>query len=84
MPEPRRVTCGNDASYNILERLETLRIHGGNVRTFLVMAENARAEKNDALAKKHLRKALDIEFEMFAETPHVGALAELWYPGQEL
>lgn len=84
MPEPRRITCGSEASSAIRDRLERLNTHGGNIRTFLVMAENARAENNHPLAKKHLRKALDIEFEMFAECEATGELAELWYPGQEI
>lgn len=72
------------ASNAIQERLARLAIHGNNVRTFVKMAENAKNEGDETLAKRHLRKALDIEFEMFAETPAVGELANLWYPGQEI
>lgn len=71
-------------SIAIQERLARLMIHGNNVRTFVKMAEHARAEEDHTLAKRHLRKALDIEFEMFAETPAVGELANLWYPAQEI
>ena len=72
------------ASQLIQERLARLAIHGNNVRTFTKMAEDARNQGNHTLAKRHLRKALDIEFEMFAETPATGELANLWYPGQEI
>lgn len=82
MAEP--VTTADGANNAIQERLARLSIHGNNVRTFSKMAEEARNNGNHALAKRHLRKALDIEFEMFAETPATGALADLWYPGQEI
>ncbi len=81
MPTP---TNAREARALLADRLSKLSALSTNVGTFIVMAEDARTRGDHIVAKRHLRKALDIEFEMFAETPASGALAELWYLGQEI
>ncbi len=83
MPQPT-VTDARSARVELGERLTKLSMIATNVGTFATMAEDARNRGDHTLAKKHLKKALDYEFEMFAETPTISALLEVWYPGQQL
>lgn len=55
-----------------------------NATTFATLSNEARSRGDHGLAKKHLRKALDYEFEALADNPCFGPLAEAWYKGEEI
>lgn len=72
------------ASQRLDSLLSQQSIRLNNARTYAIMSDGARSRGDHALAKRHLRKALDLEFEVFADCPVYGPLAEAWYPGEEL
>lgn len=73
-----------EAKRRLSEKATKTGILIGNATTFATLANEARSRGDHGLAKKHLRKALDYEFEALADNPCFGPLAEAWYNGEEI
>lgn len=68
----------------IADRLVRMTAHAHNLKHYANMAQASYDAGDHEVAKKHLKKALDLEFELFAECEHTGKLSRAWYPDAQL
>lgn len=73
-----------DAFKHLDEMLLSVNQRVGNVKRYLAMAELAYKDGEHTVAKRHLKRALDLEFEIGFDCEAGGALAKLWYGDEEI
>jgi hypothetical protein len=81
VPKPKTT---EEAFKDLDDRLLRLGQDIGNIKRYLGMAELSYKNGDHIVAKRHLKRALDLEFAIGFDCEAGGTLAELWYPGEEI